>query len=64
MSHTKRKAAGVDLQRRVRARRESAEDLELESSLNGEESAEEDSTESSSNSDSEEDKVFTPKAER
>ena len=61
MYHIKRKAAGVDLERRVRVRRESAEELEPEHSLNGDKPADEESTDSNSNSDSEEDEVYTPK---
>lgn len=57
MSSTKRKAPGVELQRRVRARRESSEELGSEPSINGDNPAEEDSENSDSDSNSEEDGV-------
>lgn len=58
MSSTKRKAPAVELQRRVRARREASEELDTASSINGDETSEEDSNVSSS-SGSVEDEVST-----
>lgn len=57
MSSTKRKARGFELERRVRARRESSEELESESSINGDEPIQEASDDSSSDSNSEEEEV-------
>lgn len=59
MSSTKRKAPSVELQRRVRARRESSEEFESVPSLNVDDPAEEHSENSDPDSDSnsEEDEV-------
>jgi ribosomal RNA-processing protein 36 len=59
MSSTKRKAPGVELQRRVRVRRESSEEIESVASVNGDDPAEEVSQNSNTDSDSssEEDEV-------
>lgn len=59
MSSTKRKAPDVELQRRVRVRRESSEELESVPSLNGDDPAEDHSENSDPDSDSnsEEDQV-------
>lgn len=48
MSATKRKAPAVELQRRVRVRREDSEELDSTSSINGNDASEEDSNDSSS----------------
>ena len=56
MSTAKRKAPAVEIQRRVRVRRESSEELDTVPSSNGDESSNEDLNQSSS-SESEQDEV-------
>jgi len=62
MSSAKRKVPAIELQRRVRARRETSEELDSASSAKEEKSSEEDSNESSTeeNEEGKEDEVSTP----